>query len=278
MVADIICLESRVEEAFNYLGLPDYKERGDGKPTSQINKSYLSLAMHMLENLKFQDKFLPQLNLGDTYPHSLRSFLYSIALGTFLGFPTEELFQGFSTAAMFHDIGKYCTIRREKKRRCFSDEDKENMEGHPQASVDICIVTDAIVHGIIERHHFWQKEPYPKKEKLTTSSTQEVIYLSKLLAIIDFYDSDSTRINSRTKRSWIHKLLRIRKLPPQEQVREEINSEYGDLQLEYNGESLPKIDCKTEELVTELYDSGVFGADDPLTPFRKPFSFLFPRH
>ena len=150
---------------------------------------------------------------------------------------------------------------------------------------------DCFEGAIAQRHHRYKKSGgYPKLkylesngkkkfswlEKLTMKisgedlADEEVIFLSKVLAIIDFHDSISVRRNTKWSKDGKTPVR-----PSSEQARESLLKEYADLDLRYQGDKFPEFYGDGIRLIHDFYEAGIFGKRNPLNPFPEPYSFIY---
>lgn len=252
-------LEAQVEDGCDYLNIPQVKA-GQEIPESKIHKDLL---LGDLGHLKY--------NSPETCAHSMRTFLYAIRVLDFLGAKNEEYRKFFAVAALLHDLGKFCAFEALRGGR-YNEQDAKDMKWHPRWSADFIRSYGEIPAAIVERHHFWQRAPYPAPKELTTAPTPEVEVLSKVLGIIDNQDAAATRENNRLRRGTFDRVKALftgRNLPSRRRVRRSLIREYGPLEIVYEGENLPEIGTTGEQLIKSLYSAGIFGAKNPLNPFKK---------
>ena len=171
-------------------------------------------------NISYLPKFLSNI-LGliknkdyDTYTHLIRVSLLGEKVGKLINsydiidFKTKDFF----LACLLHDTGK---LYRKSESLCkikgFNKQDMEDMKKHPVDGYyllkQISYVQDKDIFDfsaeITLRHHRYKKEePYPENiqgyEKNKTRKTKEELeFYSKVLSIVDFYDSLKNRRNDR---------------------------------------------------------------------------------
>ena len=265
-LAEIVeILNKRVyDEAFDYLEIPPIEE-------CRLNKYKMNR-----ENIISKSSFFQRFRKLDQYTHGLRVACYSIRIMDYLGFQDNEYRQHFFVASLLHDGGKAVVMDLIDKRTDFTQEDMEKMKEHPCISKKLIIdAIDPIAGLIAEGHHSYQPDGYPKNLK---KESPEIEYLRKILGIIDFYDSASTRDNDRIKKGLEEHLLRHFRgiiLPCKNTVKKLLIKSYGKIDMGYNGQALPKCDCSGKQFIKELYSAKIFGSADILNPFKEPFSFTY---
>ncbi len=210
-------LEQRVEEAFRYLGIPQDKK--------EIVKAFFTI-------LKAKDK--------PTYYHSLRNSLYGIELAEMLHLNPIPLFYGGG----LHDVGKIVVPEEGVcKTENFGPVDRKKMSVHSLRSYQLLRDIFWFTSEIVLRHHtFAGPNGYPKvlpKGKYDISrATQFLIeHYARVLAVIDFYDSASTRENEQ----WGEPGKKV--LPSPEQVK--------GLLIKFNKDQ--------ERMINAAYERGIFG-------------------
>jgi hypothetical protein len=135
------------------------------------------------------------------------------------------------------------------KKGDFTQEDRRRINDH----IDVGIILSGMeepAKSIAACHHLWQKNPVSPALLRVCKRTNETNYLSKLLAIADFYDAASERANTRNSEF-------PRKLEPEE-VKEVLLQEYENLLVVYKGNKLPKVKTNGRELINRFYNEGIF--------------------
>lgn len=271
---NITRLEERIHEAYDYLKIPLSKERENVDrmvlPDLEICKQNIDREIskfyvfaYVAENPK---------EMYETYENSARAALYSIKTSEFLGF-NDEYKQKFFIASLLHDIGKYRVFNMSDKES-FDPAKNPEMKEHPLYGADFTESLGKDISAIIAMHHSFQPNGY--KPNLQIEETEEAVYLSKLLAIIDCYDAASTRKNGKLL-GFADKML-FRKLPSKDKVRKSLLRAYGDLDLKYSGDKLPQSDMKGDFLINLLYKHDIFGNENPINPFTRKDSFRHSRY
>lgn len=256
-------LVSHLAEAINYLEIPDYKKKeGSIEPVHPINKASLLGTLNLRRWEKYKKLVLQEW-------HTIRVGLYSVLLMDHLGIKDIEWRHNLFAAYLCHDTGKGLIMGPHDAFpiNVYNDFGKKEMK-EMKMHIDINLlgtVFNPIVTAVIERHHYYRKT-YPYPINPSGEETPEVKYLAQMLGIIDFYDSASTRINSRTQLSLLDKLAG-KKLSSQKNILKEIVKEYGEQRLSYSWQFLPYYDGSGEEFITELYSSKIFGRRDRFDPF-----------
>ena len=260
-------LEQRLHEAYDYLKIPIAKETEIVDRMIDYDKT---MCQQYLDS--FIDQFYVFANMSknpepmrETYEHSVRCALYSIKVSEFLGFDEDSKVK-FFCASLLHDIGKFRVFNGEKKsyRKL-----KPEMKKHVLYGAAFTDIFGEDISAAINEHHSHQPDGYGGLTNIKT--TDESFYLSKLLAVIDFYDSASTRKNKKLLSIWDSLLGKV--LPSGDKVRKELVDSYGGLYIDYSGTMLPQSNKKGKLLIDELYQKGIFGNENPLNPFPDKESF-----
>jgi len=172
-------LETRLEEAFKELGITENREK---------------LVRANLESLKGKDK--------QTYRHSVRVGLLGIKVAKYTHEDPEMMF----LAGVYHDSGKLLASPEIlEKTNGFDEADMKEMKTHVVFGYRMLRGIEEIpnkVAEIIVRHHQYGEDPYPKSlpelgQEFSNAEMVEIGYLSRLLALIDFYDSAENRRNDK---------------------------------------------------------------------------------
>jgi HD-GYP domain-containing protein (c-di-GMP phosphodiesterase class II) len=129
-----------------------------------------------------------------TFNHSVNVAIYSLGIGSRLGFSRKTL-GDLGIAALLHDIGK-SKIPKEilNKPQSLTDEEWQTMKGHPLGGVEIVLnlkhmgeIDPKIVFGIFEHHQRDNLSGYPelllKKERT---------FFGQIIQIADVYDALAT--------------------------------------------------------------------------------------
>lgn len=257
-------LDKRLRAALDYLEIPKYEKGPDSRPINPINKE------HLWQSL---DCFARIFEKTEQYLHSVRIGLYSIPVMDFLGINDKEWRKKFFTASLDHDEAKCDVFEIVDKKSGFTEEDSERMKLHVKYDL-ILSYFGKDVKAIIERHHFYRPNGYPKNPE--SKESPEIKILSQCLGVMDSHDAARNRKNTRTNLSIWDRLNR-RKLPSPETVRKELIKEYGELKMDYNGNILPKTEMSGKEFINIMYNANIFGRENALNPFTEPDSFKFKR-
>jgi len=162
----------------------------------------------LASEINYINELLGKIEIGETAKHVENVALKGMEVADYLGIGNIEVSErGNVRQAMFisglvHDKGKISPSMRENVKKServrngsmeqFTQKDMQNMKRHVLVSAEL--EEDPFIRGIIARHHIYQKNRYPKislfpyDEKKYGERSPEVIYLSKLLAIVDCYD------------------------------------------------------------------------------------------
>lgn len=251
-----ISLLGRLYEAHIYMGYPTYDEIKNENAKERPPLMHLGCATGMIGEFMDKGKF-------NTASHIARITLYNLAVCDFLGMHEKRFEKSRDisvAAALHHDDGKLLLDDLVEKIH-FTKEDLERMKNHVQYSAFGESETDQI----ISLHHFWQTNSYASWQKEIALKNPKMVALSKILGIIDFYDSCSTRPDRITK-----------KLISQEEAKKATLAVYGSMPIIYRGSELPALNLNGERLINDLFNEGIFGRD-ALNPFPIPYSFIW-RH
>ncbi len=175
---EMMSLENLLEAEFVELGI------------EEDNKASI---MNYLNLLKRKDV--------DTYEHSVRVGLLCSRVAKHMHLDPKSLFY----PGILHDSGKALVPPETVKKTQgtgFNEKDRALMNKHPEYSY-------ALLRGIHEfsaevalRHHEYQQNAYPKVLpkgiEFSKSTKVNIDYLSRLLAMVDFYDALTSRINDFT--------------------------------------------------------------------------------
>ncbi|MBX2986875.1 MAG: HD-GYP domain-containing protein [Bdellovibrionaceae bacterium] len=127
-----------------------------------------------------------------TYNHSLDVSIYSLGLGTVLGFNKVEL-EELGVASLFHDVGKrHVSLDILCKKGALDEAEWEQMKRHPQYGLQILNqhpnISDAIKAACFEHHESWSGNGYPQQ-----IAGQEIHPFARIVAITDTYDAMTTQ-------------------------------------------------------------------------------------
>lgn len=242
-------LEIRLEEAFDFLELSDEKREVISEELKFFNTSYCW-------NREAEDS-----RLYITYFHMLRVALTSLKIGKVFEL-SKELLRPLFIASALHDIGKVKVYSNPDYANKRYEDYQEAMRNHPVFAVqNLRGRVDDSVLEIIERHHCFQRDAYPNS--FTSENNQQSIFLAQLLSIADFYDSASTRANSRTSLS-LWDRFRGRELLRSEKVRNLMLEDKGHISIPPGFLSdYPNMGS----LINYLFDERVIGKGDVFNPF-----------
>ncbi len=145
----------------------------------------------LLQVLKIKD--------NSTYEHSMRVALLGSRIAKYMNLdPKVLLFAG-----ALHDIGKIL-IPPEilQKTEGFDERDMRIMRKHPEYTYDILRGIHEFSAEVALRHHRYQKNGYPKKLPrfkidFSTGTRTSIDFYARLLALTDFYDAVTSRINDK---------------------------------------------------------------------------------
>lgn len=169
-------LETKLKSAFDEMEIKD--EQRD-----RI-KTYLEL-------LKQKDR--------ETYEHSMRVGFLARDIGQYIHLDEKALFY----SGVLHDVGKTLVDKNVlKKTSGFNEEDMKKIRKHPEYGYMILKGLNDFSAEIILRHHRYQDRDYPRvvpksDERLSRKSRLLIEEFARIIALADFYDAASTRINDK---------------------------------------------------------------------------------
>ncbi len=255
---------NKLDEVIKSLKFPNWRgvEKGYKKPVFGIDRGYVYERVNELEDL-FGG------NLEGICLHSKRVALKAVRVVDYLKIGKSEVSpRGNARQAMFlvgiaHDIGKtggeIIKVAEKSEHIAknggdFTKEDREKIKEHYEFPV--MLEGDSFIKGMLIRIHTYQKDPYPKIPLFFYNSEKfgernpEVIYLSKLFALVDAHDASLTRKvgDNGNQRNLTNEESKISLL-----------KSFGDLDLSYRGNKLPKIKQSGRDFMLKLYQEGVFG-------------------
>jgi HD-GYP domain-containing protein (c-di-GMP phosphodiesterase class II) len=146
-----------------------------------------------LTNLRSHDEY--------TYHHSVNVGILSIAIGQRVGFGKNRLVE-LGTAAIFHDIGKFCVpLAVLNKPTAFDEQEWAVMRRHPVLGVrellklkGLDALTAHVMQGAFEHHLNLDGSGYPQVDY-----PQGMSLGGRIIAIADCYDAlTSSRVYQRT--------------------------------------------------------------------------------
>jgi response regulator RpfG family c-di-GMP phosphodiesterase len=257
-------LMRQVYDVFVYLGYPEFYE-------VKYEGAVKSSGDHLRHSADDVCMFMDHHHF-DTASHTARTIMYSSAVSDFLGLYNQRYYEARVTlleSASGHDKGKLDPSLTDliEKRQEFTPEERVRMKKHLEWGVALNDTDIGAVSAVIGMHHNWQREGYSLQYDASHQTlTDEVKILSKLLGIIDFYDSVSTRVNKRN--------FDNPRLPTKDEAKHILMEEYGELPIEYKGEQMPELSLKGKSLIESLYSAEIFGRDF-FDPFPKPYSFIW---
>ncbi len=107
-----------------------------------------------------------------------------------------------------------------------------------------------------ENHHKYQSKPYPKKSVILYTPERE--FATKILSILDFYDSAITRIDKDKKKT----KQTQEEFTSYQEARIKLEEEYRNLEIEYNKDKFPKLRMKGQEFIDLMYNEKIFRNKD----------------
>lgn len=169
------------------------------KLLNEINERMKEVGVYPKDRIDIYN-FLRILKLKDseTYSHSIRVALIASKAAEVLNIdPKAMLFSG-----CLHDIGKIEIDINILNKPDFNEQDMELVKNHVLYSYNIIHERFGFTADVIVRHHYWQEGGYPKElpefnKKYSQKTKDEIIYYSRILALVDFYDAATTRNNNR---------------------------------------------------------------------------------
>ncbi len=126
-----------------------------------------------------------------TYNHSLDVSIYSLGLGSVVGYSSEELGE-LGRGALFHDIGKRnVDVEIICKKGPLDDIEWAQMQKHPQFGLRLLTdygCSEAMRACCFEHHESFLGNGYPQR-----LSGQEIHPMARIVAITDTYDALTTK-------------------------------------------------------------------------------------
>ena len=143
-----------------------------------------------------------------TYKHSIRAGLKGVEVADFVHLDSKPLLY----SGLLHDIGKECTDPDSlKKTEGFNGKDMEELKKHSLRGYEMVRGVRDFVAEIILRVHRYGEDPYPKqfpkpKREFSNSEIVMIGYYSRLLSLIDYYDSSIYRKDNKFTAGEVKKL------------------------------------------------------------------------
>lgn len=127
-----------------------------------------------------------------TYNHSFDVSIYSLGLGSALGFDKTTM-EDLGLGSLFHDIGKRMVdLNILCKRGPLDDAEWVQMKMHPQFGLKILNentnISDGIKAACFEHHESWRGGGYPQD-----INGQEIHPFARIVALTDTYDAMTTQ-------------------------------------------------------------------------------------
>ena len=127
-----------------------------------------------------------------TYNHSFDVSIYSLGLGTVLGFDKATM-EELGLGSLFHDVGKrMVALDILCKRGPLDDAEWMQMKMHPQFGLKILNehpnITDGIKAACYEHHESWKGGGYPND-----LNGQEIHPFARIISLTDTYDAMTTQ-------------------------------------------------------------------------------------
>lgn len=127
-----------------------------------------------------------------TYNHSFDVSIYSLGLGSALGFDKKTM-EELGLGSLFHDVGKrMVALDILCKRGPLDDAEWMQMKMHPQFGLKILNessnVSDGIKAACYEHHESWKGGGYPQD-----LSGQEIHPFARIVSLTDTYDAMTTQ-------------------------------------------------------------------------------------
>lgn len=186
-----------------------------------------SVLLNYLDQIKCHDPW--------TYNHCLRvGIIFSNIADHFCLDQKLALYSG-----LLHDIGKITLpLSILRKRKGFNAKDYGVMKNHSMEGYEILRKDFPLIALVISRHHSYQHNHYPDKvpedHRFSKRTHLLISEYSKLLAIIDYYDSIKTRKDDAFSVK--------REIPNAKKIKEKVLKEYP----------------YKEEMIKELYKKKIF--------------------
>jgi hypothetical protein len=244
-------LEDRLEEAFVSLRFSEKRKEDLSSRIEHFNTS-------ILWNTSSADR-----SLYATYFELIRVALYSLYASELAGLNVNMKRLNFQVG-LLHDIGKVWAFNIGNCQKVWPQY-KAEMREHPSAGASSVRELGIDIPAAIERTHLFEREPYPSE--FTTVETDRAIMAAKIVAILDYYDSASTRANNRIP---LHPLLRVlgKELPTKSTIKTLLIEERGKIDFSREREYFGFPFKDGEEFIEALYSARILGRD-PYNPFPK---------
>lgn len=253
----------KVIEAMDALGIPKdprgkpLKVREEFREIGWVNQEYV------LNSVVY-----PTLLYGprNEKGHAMRVALRGMQVSNLLGFENDARALEF-IGDLYHDIGKlslrpiypeYNSAKKDPKK--FEAAMRMLKLGHVSPE-KICSEYGPVIASKIEQHHRHQhfySEPYPAELSLETTPLS--IASSKILALKDCEEALTNRPCMQTHR-----------LHTPEEVIEGLMNEYGEMRIEYEGNSLPRLSMRGEDLIFLQERMGIIGRKRPANVSEEDF-------
>src|SRR3989344_5058423 len=216
-------LESRMEEAFNELGI-------DAVQRDKING--------FLSPLKNKSP-----ETSATYEHCIRVGLLARRIGRFMHLPEKPIFYG----GILHDIGKVqVPLETLGKTDGWTQQDTENIMPHVIRGYEMLVGSLDFTAELIVRHHQYQKNRYPKelprfRHDYSPGTEALISMLSRIVTLADVYDAFHRA----------HDKFEEKKALDEREIREKITEYNPDLKSLVEALYNAGIFSQNEEVVTE---------------------------
>lgn len=149
------------------------------------------------------DSYLEVIKIKDlaTWEHSMRVGLMGVEVSKFTHIvePKALLYPG-----LLHDVGKILVNSDSlKKKEGFNDKDMKELEKHVKYTYDILKDIHPFSAEVALRHHIFKiRGAYPKRlppwgENYSGGTKALIVYCSRILSIIDFYDAAKYRTGNK---------------------------------------------------------------------------------
>lgn len=170
------CLEESLQTAYNKYQIPENRQ-----------KSINNFLVKLLE----KDK--------DTYEHSLRVGLLASQIGEFLQLDGRALLY----SGLLHDVGKLqIDSKILSKKEGFNEQDYKVIQKHVEHSHELLKGIHDFSADVAVRHHQYQDTKYPDVlpdycQPYSQETRATIDFYAMILALADFYDAATTRINNK---------------------------------------------------------------------------------
>ncbi len=145
----------------------------------EMRETFLGITTALADALEKRDSY--------TGGHTRRVHEYSVAIGSRLGLPEDEI-DTLRLAAIMHDIGKIGVSDQVlRKPGRLDDEEFAEMSRHPEAGVEIIAHLSQLNHvvpGVLYHHEYYNGTGYPHKK-----AGEDIPLIARIIAVADAFDA-----------------------------------------------------------------------------------------